>query len=58
MQKKQYRVPMYPNVIISQKRHKQIATEAMKEKVSMQAVAEAKFKLADKMLKELKKDAE
>lgn len=51
---KQYKIPKYPRVRVTEKRHAQIAKEAMKERVSMEAVIEAKLKLADKVLRGLK----
>lgn len=52
-----YKFVLYPKVGVNRKRHEKLYKEAKKEGVSMEAVAEAKFALADKMLKELKKNA-
>ena len=51
-----YQTPKFPRVIVSEKRHNQLHKEAVKEGTSMEQLAEAKFKLADKVLKQLKKD--
>jgi hypothetical protein len=51
-----YQTPKFPRVIVSEKRHSQLHKEATKEGISMEQLAETKFKLADKVLKQLKKD--
>ena len=43
--------PKYPRVMVSGKRHDALAREAKKRNISIQEVAEEKFKAADKAAK-------
>lgn len=52
-----YQTPLYPRIIVSESRHKKLAKEAAKENVSMEQLSEAKFKLADRVLRGLKKNS-
>lgn len=52
-----YKFVLYPRVSVSHKRHEKLFKEAKKEGVSMEALAETKLKLADKVLRDLKKNA-
>lgn len=54
--KPNYTPVIYPRIIVSNKRHEQLHKEATKEGTSMELLAEAKFKLADKVLRGLKKN--
>lgn len=51
-----YQEPKYPRIRISGKRHKQLTIEAQKEKTTLELLVEARLKLADKFLKDLKKN--
>lgn len=41
-----YKTPLYPRIIVSEKRHKKLAKEAKKLGISMEQLAEKKFKIA------------
>ena len=49
---KAYTTPKYPRVMVSIARHKKLATEATKRKVSIAELVEEKLKVADKVKKE------
>lgn len=48
MKATKYVAPKYPRVMVSSARHAKLAKEAAKLGVSVQELAEAKFKTADK----------
>ena len=52
--KSNYTEIKFPRVIVSKPRHKKLFLEALKENVTIEALTEAKLKLADKVLKGLK----
>lgn len=41
-----YKAPKYPRVMVSPARHKTLAAEAAKKKITVAELAEAKFKAA------------
>lgn len=47
-----YTIPVYPRIIVSGKRHKQLFKEVAKKNISMEKLAEQKFKIADQMMKQ------
>ena len=53
----EYQYPKWPRATVSGARHRKLFMEAKKEGVSMEALVEAKLKLADKVLRGLKKNA-
>jgi len=44
---KNYTTPKYPRVIVSPARHKKLAAEAEKRNISVEKLAEEKFKAAE-----------
>ena len=48
---RRYVPSVYPRIIVSGKRHKKLFKEAAKMNISMEKLAEQKFKIADQMMK-------
>lgn len=48
---KTYNTPKFPRVIVTLPRHKKLATEATKRKITIAEVMEEKLKIADKASK-------